>query len=237
MQLTSVVQAKLDGVRSDFISASFSRRRTSPPPPPAPSRRYRPFLVSTAAVFTSLVSPQVKSATDFIAEGQSRLTNLRQEFGELRRLCADTSDLLGALPRVKAVSVAQRNLLGTIEQVEFFTLIPLRVERLKKLLEEQPTHLPAIYKESQQLEIWRDELLREVRHMRRQTAKEIGAVATIKKRATTSATYTEADCDKIMQVSRISAPRKMMPFVANGRCLEVPDLQRRWRVTLRRCWS
>ncbi len=51
----------------------------------------------------------------------------------------------------------------TRPQVTYFSNLPARVDHLVTLLETQPLQLRQVYLEGQQLELWRDELLRELK--------------------------------------------------------------------------
>ena len=159
----------------------------------------------------------VKRATDFIDDGTTKLRELRRGFSSMQQICDECSGLLGTLPRLKRVSIAQSNLGRTIRQVHIFSHIPQRVRRLQAMLEEDPQTMLQVYRESQQLEILREELLREVKvisERARESEASGGASPAAEARraqarilkgetsahATEDASYSSEDCERILHV-------------------------------------
>eukprot|EP00624_Nannochloropsis_granulata_P000230 evm.model.NODE_10862_length_9145_cov_23.780865.2 len=109
----------------------------------------------------------VKRAMDVIQAANDQMAAVRGEFEGMHELCRKAGEqgklLFDAYPRLKMINRARKNLERTLKEVTYYANLPSRVDHLVGLLEEQPLQLRQVYLEGQQLELWRDELLRELK--------------------------------------------------------------------------
>ncbi len=109
----------------------------------------------------------VKRAMDVIQAANNQMAAVRGEFEGMHELCRKAGEqgklLFDAYPRLKMINRARKNLERTLKEVTYYSNLPSRVELLVSSLEKQPMQLKQVYLEGQQLELWRDELLRELK--------------------------------------------------------------------------
>jgi hypothetical protein len=109
----------------------------------------------------------VKRAMDVIQAANNQMAAVRGEFEGMHELCRKAGEqgklLFDAYPRLKMINRARKNLERTLKEVTYYANLPSRVDLLVGLLEKQPMQLRQVYLEGQQLELWRDELLRELK--------------------------------------------------------------------------
>lgn len=109
----------------------------------------------------------VKRSMDVIQTANDQMVAVRGEFEGMYELCRKAGEqgkvLFDAYPRLKLINRARKNLERTLKEVTYYANLPARVDHLVGLLEKQPMQLRQVYLEGQQLELWRDELLRELK--------------------------------------------------------------------------
>jgi len=109
----------------------------------------------------------VKRAMDVIQAANEQMAAVRGEFEGMHELCRKAGEqgklLFDAYPRLKMINRARKNLERTLKEVTYYANLPSRVDLLVGLLKKQPMQLRQVYLEGQQLELWRDELLRELK--------------------------------------------------------------------------
>jgi len=135
---------------------------------------YRKKLSSLELQLSGMVQVKLdgaKRAMDVIQAADDQMVAVRGEFEGMHELCRKAGEqgklLFDAYPRLKIINRARKNLERTLKEVTYYANLPSRVDHLVGLLEEQPLQLRQVYLEGQQLELWRDELLRELKVQQR----------------------------------------------------------------------
>ena len=98
---------------------------------------------------------QAKYNVDSCAEGIQRL---KGDFEELQNAIYDSRSLLKPYPKIRSASAARSNLNATLEHVHHFADVPVRIEKLRRMLQKDKLLLVEVWKETHRLILWRQSM-------------------------------------------------------------------------------
>ena len=98
---------------------------------------------------------QAKYNVDSCAEGIQRL---KGDFEELQNAIYDSRSLLKPYPKIRSASAARSNLNATLEHVHHFADVPVRIEKLRRMLQNDKLLLLEVWKETHRLILWRQSM-------------------------------------------------------------------------------
>ena len=112
----------------------------------------------------------MKSNIDGLRQGIDTLDHsvisvgrLNSQLASMKVMTSRTQKELKMHKQIRAVDIASRNISAILRRIEDYNSVPKRARRLMLALVETPNAIVTVYRATQDLEDWKDEIVREVK--------------------------------------------------------------------------